>query len=195
MAIYKPEIKEGSSNGFLGPIEVGIVGFTDRSSEFDWSDIFIEIELSVKNSEFTNRMSILGTLDKDAAGQITGGSVLKRMYKLFDAIGCSAGITLDSKWEDENNNEIKDIATFLNEKFTTSKEEYIAYAYKKKPKPGKKVYTEIYPRLYPNTDSGKNQCISDVDWLKSKGVIKEADANDMPQKSDTPLADSALSNL
>jgi hypothetical protein len=195
MAIFKPEMKETKSTGFLGPIEVGIVGFTDRSSDFDWSDIFIEVELSVKDSEYTNRMSILGQLDKDATGKISGGHVLKRMYKFFDAIGCTAGINLDGKWEDNDNKEIKDIATFLNERFTTSSEKYVAYAYKKKPKPGKKVYTEVYPRLYPNTDSGKNQCLSDVAWLKGKGIIREADANDMPQQSSAPLADSALNNL
>ena len=37
--------------------------------------------------------------------------------------------------------------------------------------------------------------LDDVKWLKGKGVIKEADASDMPQQSDVPLADSALSNL
>ena len=37
--------------------------------------------------------------------------------------------------------------------------------------------------------------LDDVKWLKGKGVIKEADASDMPQQSDTPLADNALNNL
>ena len=59
MAIFKPEDK-GSSTGssFLGVVECGIVGFEDTSSLFDWSDIFIEVELSIKNSEYTNRMSL-----------------------------------------------------------------------------------------------------------------------------------------
>ena len=69
------------------------------------------------------------------------------------------------------------------------------YAYKKKPKPGKKVYTEIYPRLYPMGNEAVKKMLEDVEWLKQRGVIKEADASDMPQKNDTPLADSALNNL
>ena len=50
MAIFKPQ-NNSSPSGFLGPIEVGIIGFTDRSGEYDWADVFIEMELSVKNSD------------------------------------------------------------------------------------------------------------------------------------------------
>ena len=140
-------------------------------------------------------MSIIGSLEKDASGNITGGSVLNRMYKLFDAIGCNAGLTVKGKFEDEHGNEIADIASYLNERFTTQSEQYVAYCYKKKPKPGKKVYTEVYPRLYPNSQEGKTQCEADATWLKERGVIKEADASDMPQKNDNQLADNALNNL
>ena len=194
MAIFKPEAKSTPS-GFLGPIEVGIIGFTDRSGEYDWSDIFIEVELSVKNSEYSNKMSILGRLDKDSNGDIVGGSVLNRMYKFFEAVGCNAGLNVKGKWEDEHGNEIESIGDYLSQRFTTKGEEYQAYAYKKKPKPGKKVYTEIYPRLYPIGEAATKQLLDDIKWLKNKGVIKEADASDMPQQSDTPLADSALNNL
>ena len=194
MAIFKPETKSTPS-GFLGPIEVGIIGFTDRSGEYDWADVFIEVELSVKNSEYSNKMSILGRLDKDSSGDIVGGSVLNRMYKMFEAIGCQAGLNIKGEWEDEDGNKIESISSYLGEKFTTNTEKYTVYAYKKKPKPGKKVYTEIYPRFYPLGDAAVQKCLDDVAWLKNKGVIKEADASDMPQQSDTPLADSALNNL
>ena len=195
MAIFKPETSS-TPTSFLGPIEVGIINFKDKSSDFVWADVFIEVELSVKNSEYSNRMSVCGRLDKDAEGKITGGSVLKRMYNLFDMLGCKAGLTIDGKWEDDEGKSISDIADYLNQSFRTDSEDYVAYAYKKKPKnPGDKVYTEVYPKLFLNTPGGKAQCEKDVAWLKSKGIIKEADASDMPQKSDTPLATSALSNL
>ena len=194
MAIFKP-ITKSSPVSYLGPIEVGILGFADRSSEFDWSDIFIEVELSVKDSEFSNKLSICGRLDKDSTGNITGGSVLKRMYNMFDMLGCKAGLTIDGKWEDGEGKAIDNIANYLSEHFKTNSEVYLAYAYKKKPKPGKKVYTEVYPKLFLNTPGGKTQCDKDVAWLKSKGVIQEADASDMPQKSDVPITDSALNNL
>ena len=194
MAIFKPENKSTPS-GFLGPIEVGLIGFTDRSGEYDWADVFIEVELSVKNSDYSNKMSILGRLDKDANGDIVGGSVLNRMYKMFEAIGCQAGLTVKGTWEDEDGKSIDNIGAYLEKRFTTTSEQYTVYAYKKKPKPGKKVYTEIYQRLYPLGDAAVQQCLDDVKWLKAKGVIKEADASDMPQQNDTPLADSALNNL
>ena len=174
MAIFKPETKSG---------------------EYDWADVFIELELSVKNSEFTNKMSILGRLDKDAEGKIVGGSVLNRMYRIFEVMGCNAGLNIDGKWEDENGNIIDDIGKYLTERFTTNGEKYIAYSYKKKPKPGKKVYTEVYPKLYPLGAESVKKCLEDVEWLKSRGVIKEADASDMPQKNDSTLADNALNNL
>jgi hypothetical protein len=195
MAIFKPEVKSAPVS-FLGVIEVGILNFADKSDMFDWADIFIEVELSVKNSEYSNRMTVCGRLDKDAEGKITGGSVLKRMYNLFDILNCKAGLTIDSKWEDEEGEEINDIAAYLNNRFKTEKEDFVAYAYKKKPKKvGDKVYTEVYPKLYLNTPGGTAQCEKDIAWLKGKGYIKEADASDMPQKNDTPLADSALNNL
>ena len=67
---------------YLGVIDVGILGFTDRSREFDWADVFIEIELSVKNSEYSNKMSVLGEFEKDTDGKIKGGSVLNKLYRL-----------------------------------------------------------------------------------------------------------------
>ena len=195
MAIFKPE-GNSSPISFLGPIEVGILNFKDKSKDFEWADVFIELELSVKNSDFSNRLSVCGRLDKDASGKITGGSVLKRMYNLFDMLNCKAGLTIDGKWEDDEGNAIANVSAYLNERYKTDTEDYIVYAYKKKPKKvGDKIYTEVYPRLFLNTPGGKAQCDKDIAWLKDKGVIKEADASDMPQKNDVPLASSALNNL
>lgn len=198
MAIFKPETTKNTTSdpvSYLGVIDVGILGFTDRSSEFDWADVFIEIELSVKNSEYSNKMAILGRLDKDSKNTIIGGSVLNRLYKMFDAIKCEAGLNVNGTWEDEHGNEVKDIAEYLNERYTTKGEKYHVYSYKKKPKPGKKVFTEIYPKLYPLTQSGKIKCSEEVVWLKAKGIIKEADASDVPTQTDIPLANEALNNL
>ena len=195
MAIFKPEDTASVGSSYLGVVEVGVVGFEDKSALFDWTDIFIEVELSIKNSEYTNRMSILGTLDKDTKDKITGGSVLKKMYRFFDMVGCQAGLTIEGKWEDEHGNEISNIAGYLEERFCTKSEKYVAYLYKKKPKPGKKIYTEVYPRLYYNNEGGKASCQKDTQWLKSKGHIKEATEADMIPDSDTNLANSALNNL
>ena len=194
MAIFKPE-DTSTGSSYLGIVEVGIVGFEDKSDLFDWADIFIEVELSIKNSEYTNRMAILGEFDKDTKGQITGGSVLKKLYRFLDMVGCNAGLTIDGKWEDEDGNVIENIATYLKDRYCTKTEPYIAYLYKKKPKPGKKIYTEVYPRLYVNDATGKAACQKDTAWLKSKGHIKEATETDMIPNSDENLASSALNNL
>ena len=193
MAIFKPVMSTG--NSFFGICEINILSYKDRSNEFDWADVFIEVELSVKDSDFSNRLTILGRLDKDANGDITGGSVLKRMYNMFDMFGCKAGLNIKGVFEDEHGNIIDDMGQYLTERYTTQNLDYIAYAYKKKPKEGKKVYTEMYPKFWPNTNEGKAQCDKDITWLKEKGIIKEADASDMPQQNDNTLAASALNNL
>ena len=41
MAIFKPE-DTSTGSSYLGIVEVGIVGFEDKSDLFDWSDIFID---------------------------------------------------------------------------------------------------------------------------------------------------------
>ena len=190
MAIFKPE-GTTSSGGYLGVIEVGIINFENKAGLFDWADVFIEVELSIKNSEYSNRLSVLGELEKDASGKITGGHVLKKLYRFFDAIGCSAGLNIDGKWEDEHGNVIKDIGAYLTERYCTKDEPYIAYLYKKKPKPGNKVYTEVNPRLYPNDAAGKAACEKDIAWLKSKGHLREATEADMIPDSSPTLANSA----
>ncbi len=203
MAIFKPETTSAGTgtpkSSYLGAIEVGPVGFKDRSGDFpgqDWAEIFLEIELSVKGSEYTNKMSLLGRLDKDGEGKIVGGSVLKRMYNIFEMIGFKGGLTIDKKWEDDSGNEITNIAEHLNNNFKTTNQEFIAYAYKKKPKkPGDKVYTEMWPKLWLNTEGGRMQCDKDIKWLKENGYLKEASQDDFAPKGQTNLADNALANL
>ena len=77
MAIFKPE-KTSSGGNFTGVCEFGILEFTDKSGVFDWADIFIDVTVNQKGSEYTRNIKIAGSLDKDTDGNITGGSVLKR---------------------------------------------------------------------------------------------------------------------
>ena len=95
MGIFRPAMGGGSS--FFGICEINILSYKDRSDEFDWADIFIDVTVQQKGSEYTRNIKIAGSLDKDASGNITGGSVLKRMYTFFDAIGCKAGLTVKLK--------------------------------------------------------------------------------------------------
>ena len=180
MAIFKPE-SSGSFTDYLGICEIALMSFTDKSKDFEWADIFIEVTVKQKGSDYDKPLQIKGSLEREN-GVVTGGSVLKRMYHFFEQIGCSAGINVQGNWEDENGDEIKDIASYLNEKFACismpdsppDSYPYIAYFYKEQPKvPGGKSYTRVFTKAYQNKDENKAKLENDVNWMKSKGYLKE----------------------
>ena len=200
MAIFKPNGSGGSN--FFGICEISLKEFKDRSGEFDWSDLFLDITINQKSSEYTRSITIAGSFDKDSSGNITGGSVLRRMYVFFEAIGCKAGLNVKGKWETEDGKEIKDIAKYLNDNFVKATipdgdpdYDYIAYVYKEKPKKdGGKAWTRVYHKIYANNTANVTKLTDDVTWLKGRGVIKEA--TDIPKQSgNNSLQGSGLSSL
>ena len=142
---------------------IALNNFEDKSSQFDWADIFIDVTVNQEGREYTRNLKIAGSFEKDASGNITGGSVLKRMYTFFDAIGCKAGLTVKGKWEDEKGKAIEDIAEYLNTHFAQTAMpdagldyDYLAYIYKEKPKKaGDKAWTRVYHKIYCNSDVNK----------------------------------------
>ena len=199
MAIFKPE-SNGNYADFLGICEFAIMDFKDKSADFDWADIFIEVTVKQKGSDYDRPLQIKGSLERKG-GIVTGGSVLKRMYHVFDQIGCSAGINVQGEWEDGDGNKIEDIASYLNEHFSSismpdsppDDYPYIAYFYKEEPKvPGGKSYTRVFNKLYQNRDENKSKLDSDVKWMKSKGYLKEM-SDEVVNK--TEMSGSGLSNL
>ena len=70
MAIFKPK-SNGSMNNFYGICEFGILQFTDKSSDFDWADIFIEILVKQKGSDYDKQIQLIGSFDKED-GKIVG---------------------------------------------------------------------------------------------------------------------------
>ena len=199
MAIFKPE-SSGSFTDYLGICEIALMSFTDKSKDFEWADIFIEVTVKEKGSDYDKPLQIKGSLEREN-GVVTGGSVLKRMYHFFEQIGCSAGINVQGNWEDENGDEIKDIASYLNEKFACismpdsppDSYPYIAYFYKEQPKvPGGKSYTRVFTKAYQNKDENKAKLENDVNWMKSKGYLKEM-TDEVENK--TQMSGSGLSNL
>ena len=184
MAIFKPTTASNNEGGkYMGICEAGIVGFKDRSSEFDWADIFIEVEVKQKDSDYTKKLQIAGSLERDGNGDITGGSVLNRMYKIFDTMGCDAGVNIKGQFEDNKGQIIENIGTYLEDRFTTGNavemnHPFVVYVYKSVPKPNEtQSYTRVLPRLYHNSAEGKAQMQSDVTFLKSKGMLKEHDGS------------------
>ena len=198
MAIFKPVTSSGDGSKYMGICEAGIMGFKNRSSEFDWADVFIEVEVKQKDSDFTKKMQIAGSLERDSNGDITGGSVLNRMYKIFDTMGCNAGINIKGLFEDDKGEVIEDIGTYLEDRFTTGnavemQTPYVIYVYKSVPKPNEtQSYTRVLPRLYHNNAEGKAQLQSDVTFLKSKGMLKEYDGSAPMGNTGSTLANANL---
>ena len=189
MAVFRPKSAQHSGSKFIGIQPVGIVEFVDESSKWDWADIYIRVVLKVEGSDFERSMKVAGSLERDHEGNITGGSVLNRMYRIFDVIGCRAGVNLRGEWEDEDSKEIKNIEKYLTDNFVRTgsfpdddpKFEYLAYVYKKRPtKPGGKVYEEVWPKLALNTVAGKRNLTNDINLLTKKGHIKEATDDNVP---------------
>ena len=203
MAIFKPVTTEFSNdtNKFLGICKFAIMGFEDKSGMFDWADLYIEVEVKQEHSDYTRKLQIKGSFEKDDKGKISGGSVLKRMYSFFDTIGCTAGLNVDGEWEDEKGDKIEDIKRYLNKswiakataEFEPVSYDYLAYFYKEKPKkPGAKAYTTVWPKVYQSSEENYNKLKSDIDWLKGKGYLKELTDE---VKSAPNMTGSGLANL
>lgn len=197
MAIFKPTMSNNNNNN-LGISEFGLIEFTDKSGDFDWADIFIEVKIKQKDNAYDRMLQIKGSFEFEN-GKIVGGSALKRMYQFFDEIGCSAGINVDGEWEDESGNKIENIEKYLNDNFLKPGSdyevpmEYIGYFYNEPPKtPGGKIYTRVWSKIYKNSKENKVRLEDDVKWMKSKGYIKEM-TNEAPKK--TEMSGSGLANL
>jgi hypothetical protein len=182
MAIFKPKTTEFSGeNKFQGINQFAIVDFEDKSGTFDWADLYLEVEVKQEFSDYTRKLQIKGSFDKDDKGKISGGSVLKRLYTFFEAIECSAGLNVDGEWEDEKGNKIEDITDYLSvfkcnpvPGVAIDNYPYIAYFYKEQPKkPGGKAYTAVWPKIYQSSDINKAKLKKDIAWLKGKGYLKE----------------------
>ena len=175
MALFKPKQSSGGGK-FTGICETNIVGFKDRSPEFDWADVFIEVEVGIKDSEYTRNLRIRGSFDKDDKGNITGGSVINRMYKFFGDIGCSAGITVQGNWETEDGESIDSIEDYLNTNHVGKAQShpYLSYIYKEQNKKSGKTFNSVHYRMFPNTSKGNSDLASHVKWMKTNGYLKEA---------------------
>ena len=202
MAIFKPEMpSSGSSSSFTGICEFGLIEFEDKSGQFDWADLFLEVKVRQKGSDYDRTMQIKGSFEKEE-GKITGGSSLKRLYQFFSEIGCEAGITVDGSWESSDGQTIDNIASYLNEHFIKSNpvdgpsHDYIGYFYQEQPKvPGGKSYTRVWNKIMKNTEDNKGKLEKDAQWMKAQGYIKEMTDTVPNGAVTTGLSGNGLSNL
>ena len=120
-AVTESKPKYTGTPNWLGFQQVAITDVLDRSNEFDNLDMFLEIHFKNGNSDYPYKYSLLGTFDRDTQGNITGESgLLKRIVYLCDALGWAGGVDKQGQWVDEEDNEIKDIAGYLNLNFTAA---------------------------------------------------------------------------
>ena len=204
MAIIRPKKEENKEyTSFTGVCEFGIMEFTDKSADFDWADLFIEITVRQKGSDFDRNIAIKGNFDKEG-DKITGGATLKKMYHFFDQIGCDAGITVDGKWENSDGEPIDNIGDYLNKHHVKASSkgagtpdlDYLGYFYKQQPKvPGGKSYLQALARVYKNTNANVIEMTKHVNWMKSKGYIKELTGDTPAQPTMNSMSGSALGNL
>ena len=91
----------------------------------------------------------------------------------------------------ENGEVIDDIASYLSNHHAANplqpSFDYYAYVYKKQPGKDGKSYTEVYPRLVPNTDNGRKELEGYIGFLKTKNLIKEFDG-ELPKNGTAPTA-------
>jgi len=180
MGIFRPAVTESTGNKFTGICKFAVISFEDKSDMFDWADLYLDVEVKQEHSDYTRKLQIKGSFEKDDQGNITGGSVLKRLYNFFDAINCTAGLNVKGEWETEDGTAIESIADYLNKGGTDGDAEtvqtyrYLAYFYKEQPKkPGAKAYVNVWPKVYFASDENQVKLQKDIDWLKSKGYLKE----------------------
>ena len=207
MALFKPESSSASATPYFGVCEIAIVGFEDKSGKFDWSPIMFDVIVKQKGSEYDRRITINGGLDKDKDGNIVSGSVLNKMYHFFDVIKAGVGVNIKGNWETEGGEPISNIADFLNNMCTTKANPdgtcesypYLAYVYKETPKQaGAKVYSRVHHRVYANAPGNEVKLLSDVNFAKQKGWLKEYDgpiANGIQQAAVNDGLDSMPSSL
>ena len=205
MALFKPEGSKSTGSNFYGITEIALMNFQDKSGDFDWADLYLDIEVKQQGSNYTKQLRITGNLEKDVNGKLTGGNALKRMYGFFEVIDEKAGMNVEGKWEDSEDKEIDNIAGHVNAGHASLEmpgqevEEYpyLAYVYKEKPKtPGAKVYARVFYRIQKNSVDGRKKLEEDVKWFKGKGFIKEATETDIatPQAS-VEMSASGVGNL
>jgi|ETNmetMinimDraft_35_1059890.scaffolds.fasta_scaffold53128_2 hypothetical protein len=184
MALVRPAKTETSDGKFTGILPVCIWDFKDRSSEYDWADVFISVELDIQGSEYNRSLEICGGLERDSKGQVSGGHVLKPLYHLFDTLGFGGGLNAKGEWEDEDGVAITNIASHLNERYQTGNPimdpeyKHVAYIYKAAPKqPGAKSYTRVFNRLYRNTTEDSAKLKAMIEWMTTRGYLKLDTAN------------------
>ena len=200
MAITRAEKKASGGSKYMGFCEATLVEVKDRISEttddgskkFPWADLYLEVTIQTKDSEYTRNMQICGSFDKDDSGKVKADSAtLKRLYWFLDAVGCQAGINADGGWEDEKGEPISDVVGLLNKYTIDSTNGYYVYIYKEPDKKNPtKSWTRVHNKIVKNDTKGRADLESYINYMKTKGYLKEATDAIANGVSDAKVVDS-----
>ena len=186
----------GAGSSFGGFMEGQIVDFNDRSDEFTWADIFIDVTFRVPSSQYPVIYSLKGTYDKEDNGNIKSCSLLNRIYYLFDAIGFTGGPNVKGEWEDSDGNIIPKLDEYLSKNhikddaLTSEVNPYHIFVYKEWIADKGKAYTRVCPKIVMNTTKGIADLKSYVAFLRQKNILKEY-TGEATQEGDTPSSTSS----
>ena len=157
MAIFRPTPKKENTgtNKFSGVCEVGIVNFTDKSGDYDWADVYIEIEFALKDSKYTRSMQI----NVKGEWEDENGNAIPDIAGYLNSNHCS---------------------NFM--PGTDPVLDYVAYIYKTANKKTGSVFNAMLPKLYPNGDNGKKEMASYVKWMKNNNYLNEVEEGPASEK-------------
>ena len=174
MAIIRSDIKSSGGGDWLG-IKTGTISkITCEQEKYkSWAEVYLVVEYTVEGSDYPRVMKIAGSFDKEPNGMIKDCTLLKRITFFLDALGEMGGINTEGKWEQENGEPITDIVAYLHKYIGTK---HTIYVYKELAKNGQ-AYTRVHNKVLPVSAKSEEELKGYIDFLKSKGFIKEAPAD------------------
>ena len=178
MAILQAGRKAGGDGPapWLGIQQASIIEFRDESHKWDWAEIYLVAELKVSGSDYNRPLKIAGSFEMNPDGTIQENSLVRRINYLCVALGWNGGINQHGKFEDEDGEEVNDIAAYLNDTFAdggSDKFPYLVYVYKELPKNGKS-YTRVHNKIMKNEGSNERKLTDHIAYLKKNNYLKEA---------------------
>ena len=173
MALMRSEIKSGGGD-WLGIKNATLQSVRDESDKYDWADIYLVCEFEVKGSKYPRPLKIAGSFEKNDDGTIQDCSLLRRITYFFDAIGEPGCVNQHGEWCNEKEEKISDICDHLTKNYKGTL--LTVYVYRELAKNGQ-AYTKIHNKVLAHGNGSETELQSYIDFLKSKGFIKEAPAD------------------
>ena len=195
-----------TNNDFTGYFEAGIIKFEDKSGQFDWADVWLDVHFNIKGSQYPQIHSIKGSFDKEPDGTVKINKMVRQFNYLKDAIGFTGGINTEGKWESADGEPITDIVDALTKHISTVNGtdnpmlepplNFYIYVYKEAPKkPGDKIYKRVLGKICSNDAKGKADLQSYVTYMQQKQYIKEASDSDVANVPTTQQNTSTMDDM